>query len=118
MDHLIKRITAGIEEITPAMLFYVFRATAGSCAEMCKWYTLKCTKEQYSGVLDKLNKERPAEDESDLSDIDAEVTEYSDHETDSENDVDDNPVHEEDGDTNSDINVCIIHPFNSNLISP
>ncbi|GBM69354.1 hypothetical protein AVEN_272175-1 [Araneus ventricosus] len=70
------------------------------------------TSYQYWGILDELNKERLAEDEFDGSALDAEVTKCSDHETDSENDVEDNPAQKEDGDTNSDRNVCIIHPFN------
>ncbi|GBN73790.1 hypothetical protein AVEN_15475-1 [Araneus ventricosus] len=69
------------------------------------------TPEQYPGVLDRLNKERPSVEESDASDLDAEVSEYSDQETDYENHVEDNPVHEEDGCTNSDTNVFIIHPL-------
>ncbi|GBM73585.1 hypothetical protein AVEN_140219-1 [Araneus ventricosus] len=66
--------------------------------------------EQFLDVLDELNKERPAEEESDGSDLDAEETEYSDNETYSENDWEDNLV-QEDGDTNSNTNVCIIHTF-------
>ncbi|GBM72787.1 hypothetical protein AVEN_230342-1, partial [Araneus ventricosus] len=37
----------------------------------------------------------PAEDESAALNFDGEVTEYSDQETDSETEVEDNPVHEE-----------------------
>ncbi|GBM24015.1 hypothetical protein AVEN_274423-2-1, partial [Araneus ventricosus] len=66
-------------------------------------------------VLEKISKKRPADEESDASDLDGEVIEYSDHETDSGDketdsqiDVEDNPVHEE----YSDSNVKIIHSFN------
>ncbi|GBM23996.1 hypothetical protein AVEN_274410-1 [Araneus ventricosus] len=62
--------------------------------------------------IDLLSKERATEDKSDVSDIDGEVTEYRDHKTDSEIDVEDNLVHEEDNHSNSDTNACIIHPFN------
>ncbi|GBN78229.1 hypothetical protein AVEN_241749-1 [Araneus ventricosus] len=48
--------------------------------------------EPYSADLEELNMGRPAEDESDTSDLDGAVTEYSDHETDSEMDVEDNPI--------------------------
>ncbi|GBN63491.1 hypothetical protein AVEN_41226-1 [Araneus ventricosus] len=56
--------------------------------------------------MEELSKERPAEDESDTSDLDGEA--YSDYETDSEIDVEDNPVHEEDSDSNSDTK-CAFH---------
>ncbi|GBN13252.1 hypothetical protein AVEN_110847-1, partial [Araneus ventricosus] len=42
---------------------------------------------QCSAVLEELSKERPYEDESDSIDLDGDVTEYSDQETDSEMDV-------------------------------
>ncbi|GBO03065.1 hypothetical protein AVEN_140883-1 [Araneus ventricosus] len=58
-----------------------------------------------------LSKERPDEHESDSIDLDGEVTEYRDQETDSEIDVEDNPVHEEYSDSDSNTNVCIIHPL-------
>ncbi|GBM11441.1 hypothetical protein AVEN_240595-1 [Araneus ventricosus] len=61
--------------------------------------------------LEQFRKEIPAEDESDASYLDGEVTEYSDQETDSETDVENKPGHEEDSDSNSDTNVCIIHPL-------
>ncbi|GBM99802.1 hypothetical protein AVEN_164186-1 [Araneus ventricosus] len=54
----------------------------------------------------------PAEDESDALYLDGEVTEYSDQETDSETDVEDNPAREEYSYSNWNANVCIIHPFN------
>ncbi|GBO09962.1 hypothetical protein AVEN_270255-1 [Araneus ventricosus] len=66
---------------------------------------------QFSAVLEELSKERPYEGESDSIDLDGEVTEYSDHKTDSEMDVEDNPVHEDYIDSNSNSNVCIIHPL-------
>ncbi|GBM90015.1 hypothetical protein AVEN_174822-1 [Araneus ventricosus] len=67
---------------------------------------------QYSAVLEELSKNIAAEDESDALYLDGKVTQYSDQETDSESDVEDNPVHEEYIDSNSNTNVCIIHPFN------
>ncbi|GBM57970.1 hypothetical protein AVEN_72920-1 [Araneus ventricosus] len=67
--------------------------------------------EQYLDALEKLSKNRPAEDESDASDLDGEVAEYRDLETNSEIDVEDNRVHKEDNDSNSDRNVFIIHPL-------
>ncbi|GBL69828.1 hypothetical protein AVEN_207354-1 [Araneus ventricosus] len=67
---------------------------------------------QYSTVLEELSKKIAAEDESDALYLDGEVTERSDQETDSETDVEDNPVHEEYRDSNSNTNVSIIHPFN------
>ncbi|GBO29389.1 hypothetical protein AVEN_268058-1 [Araneus ventricosus] len=51
-----------------------------------------------------------AEEGSDALNLDGEVTEYSTSELDSETDMEDNPVHEEDSDSN--LNVCVIHPFN------
>ncbi|GBM67367.1 hypothetical protein AVEN_133187-1 [Araneus ventricosus] len=68
--------------------------------------------EQYSSVLEELSKKIAAEDESDSLNLDGEVSEYSPQETDSETEVEDNPVHEEYNDSNSYTNVCIIHPFN------
>ncbi|GBN76890.1 hypothetical protein AVEN_156531-2-1, partial [Araneus ventricosus] len=50
---------------------------------------------QYSAALAELSKKIPAEDESDASDLDGELTEYSDNETGSEIVVEDNPVHKE-----------------------
>ncbi|GBO10664.1 hypothetical protein AVEN_263303-1 [Araneus ventricosus] len=50
--------------------------------------------------------------EYDALNFDGEVTEDSDQETDSEIDVEDNPVHEEYSDSYSNTNVRIIHPFN------
>ncbi|GBO42919.1 hypothetical protein AVEN_129693-1, partial [Araneus ventricosus] len=67
--------------------------------------------EQYSSVWEEVSK-KIAEDESDALNLDGEVTEYSDQETDSETDMEDNPVYEEYSDSNSNTNVCIIHPFN------
>ncbi|GBM72005.1 hypothetical protein AVEN_94193-1, partial [Araneus ventricosus] len=58
------------------------------------------------------SKKTPAEEESDALCLNGEATEYSDQEIDSETDVEDNPVHEECRDSNSNTNVCIIHPFN------
>ncbi|GBM89542.1 hypothetical protein AVEN_259326-1 [Araneus ventricosus] len=75
--------------------------------------------EQYSGVLDELNQEIPAEDETYGSDLEAEVTQYSDHGTDSDNNVEENLVHEKDGDTNGNIikpKVSTIHPPSTDLV--
>ncbi|GBN48092.1 hypothetical protein AVEN_141544-1, partial [Araneus ventricosus] len=44
--------------------------------------------------------EKPAKDESDASTAVGEVSKYNDHVTDSEIGVGNNPVHEEDRDTN------------------
>ncbi|GBN37029.1 hypothetical protein AVEN_256645-1 [Araneus ventricosus] len=61
--------------------------------------------EQYAAILEGLNKEEPPEDESNASDHDeAEVSEYSEHDTDSEIDVEDNPDHEVGSDSNLDAN--------------
>ncbi|GBM84521.1 hypothetical protein AVEN_246180-1 [Araneus ventricosus] len=68
--------------------------------------------EEYVAVIEELSKERPAEDESDASDIDEEMTEHIDYEIDSEIDVEDNLIHKENSDSNSNRNVCIIHPSN------
>ncbi|GBL98936.1 hypothetical protein AVEN_227801-1, partial [Araneus ventricosus] len=68
--------------------------------------------EQYSFILEELSKKIPSEDESDALFLEGEVTEDSDQETDSEIDLENNPVHEEYSDLNSSTNVCIIHPFN------
>ncbi|GBL74263.1 hypothetical protein AVEN_235263-1 [Araneus ventricosus] len=57
-------------------------------------------------------KKIPAEDESETGNLDGEVVEYRDQETDSETDVEANPVHEEYSDSNSNKNVCIIHLIN------
>ncbi|GBO40040.1 hypothetical protein AVEN_158612-1 [Araneus ventricosus] len=51
--------------------------------------------EQYSSVSEEFIKERPAEDESDALYRNGEVTEYSDQESNSETEIEDNPVHEE-----------------------
>ncbi|GBM99795.1 hypothetical protein AVEN_126145-1 [Araneus ventricosus] len=67
--------------------------------------------QQYSAVLEELSGGRTAE-ESYASDLDGKVTEYIDHETDSDIDMEGNPAHQENIDSYSDINVCIIHPFN------
>ncbi|GBM36820.1 hypothetical protein AVEN_82816-1 [Araneus ventricosus] len=64
--------------------------------------------EQYSAVLEELRKKLQAEDKSDAVYLDGEVTMYSDQETDSETDLEDNPVHEEYRDSYSERNVCII----------
>ncbi|GBN73725.1 hypothetical protein AVEN_223744-1 [Araneus ventricosus] len=66
--------------------------------------------EQYAAVLEELSKEIPADDECDSLNLDGEVTEYSDQETSSETDMENNLEHEEYSDSNT--NVCIIHPFN------
>ncbi|GBN35374.1 hypothetical protein AVEN_242635-1, partial [Araneus ventricosus] len=50
---------------------------------------------KYSAVLEELSKEIPAEKKPDALYIDGEVTEYSNQETDSETDVEENPVQEE-----------------------
>ncbi|GBO01376.1 hypothetical protein AVEN_259487-1 [Araneus ventricosus] len=68
--------------------------------------------EEYSPVLEELSKKISAEGESDALYLDGEVTEYSEQETDSETDVEDNPVHDEYCDSNSNTNVCIINPYN------
>ncbi|GBN47650.1 hypothetical protein AVEN_208470-1 [Araneus ventricosus] len=65
--------------------------------------------EQYLSALERLSREIPAEDDSVAIYLDAEVTEYSDQEPDSESDVEDNPVHEECRESNSITNI--IHPF-------
>ncbi|GBM85312.1 hypothetical protein AVEN_95933-1 [Araneus ventricosus] len=57
--------------------------------------------EQYSATLKELRKKRLAEDESDASDLDEEVTEYSEHEADSKIDMENNTVIEEDNESNS-----------------
>ncbi|GBN27634.1 hypothetical protein AVEN_33130-1 [Araneus ventricosus] len=57
--------------------------------------------EQFSAVLEELSKKIPAVDESDALYLNGEVIEYSDQETDSKTDVEDNPVHEEYSDSNS-----------------
>ncbi|GBM33267.1 hypothetical protein AVEN_101612-1 [Araneus ventricosus] len=51
--------------------------------------------EQYSAVSEELTNERQAEDESDALNLDGEVTKYSDQESNSETDLEDNPVHKE-----------------------
>ncbi|GBM35472.1 hypothetical protein AVEN_73267-1 [Araneus ventricosus] len=61
---------------------------------------LKC-----NAVLEKLIDKKPAEDESDALYANGEVIEHSDQETDSETDVEDNPVHEEYSDPNSNTNA-------------
>ncbi|GBM49663.1 hypothetical protein AVEN_262466-1 [Araneus ventricosus] len=66
---------------------------------------------QYSAVLEELSKKISAEDESDALHLDGEVTEYSDQETNFETDMEENPVHEEYSDSDSNTNVCFIHPF-------
>ncbi|GBN99958.1 hypothetical protein AVEN_248803-1 [Araneus ventricosus] len=68
--------------------------------------------EQYSADLEKSSRKVPAEDEFVTLYPDGEATDYSNQETDSETDVEDNPVHEECRDSNSNTNVCIIHPIN------
>ncbi|GBM77599.1 hypothetical protein AVEN_165627-1 [Araneus ventricosus] len=67
--------------------------------------------EQYSAVLEELNQKRLAGDESDASDLDGEVIEYSDHETDSEIDVKDSTVNDE-------YRTQLGHHPSSNLIIP
>ncbi|GBM60078.1 hypothetical protein AVEN_27318-1 [Araneus ventricosus] len=64
------------------------------------------------GCLEELSKNIPVEEVSDILNFDGEVTEYSNQETDSETDVEDNPVQAEYKDSNSNVNVCIIHPSN------
>ncbi|GBN94068.1 hypothetical protein AVEN_132513-1 [Araneus ventricosus] len=64
---------------------------------------------QYSAILEEVSEKIPAEDESHALYLDGDVTEYTDQETDSETDVEDNPVHEEYSDSNSNPNVCMIH---------
>ncbi|GBM27920.1 hypothetical protein AVEN_146146-1 [Araneus ventricosus] len=76
-----------------------------------KWWEI-IPPEQYAAVLEEFSKERPAEDESEASDLDGDVAEYIEHETDSEIDVEDKPVYEESSDSNSNTIVRIIHPFN------
>ncbi|GBN47975.1 hypothetical protein AVEN_240497-1 [Araneus ventricosus] len=51
--------------------------------------------EQYSSVSEEFIKERQAEDDSDALYRNGEVTEYSDQESNSETEMEDNPVHEE-----------------------
>ncbi|GBM29939.1 hypothetical protein AVEN_111242-1 [Araneus ventricosus] len=60
----------------------------------------------------RIKQEKTTEDESDALHLDGEVTEAQPPKTDSETHVEDNPVHEEYSDSNSNTNVCIIHPFN------
>ncbi|GBM61657.1 hypothetical protein AVEN_64413-2-1, partial [Araneus ventricosus] len=57
-----------------------------------------------------LSKKTSAEDESDALYLDGEVTACNDQETNYEADVEDNPVHEEYRDSNSNTNICIIYP--------
>ncbi|GBM12827.1 hypothetical protein AVEN_247597-1 [Araneus ventricosus] len=66
-------------------------------------------REQYSAAFEELSKKIVAEDESDALYLKGAVTEYSDLKTDSETDLENNPVHEKYRDSNT--NVCIIHPF-------
>ncbi|GBO06843.1 hypothetical protein AVEN_91856-1 [Araneus ventricosus] len=68
--------------------------------------------QQYSADLEKSSRKVPAEDEFVALYPDGEATDYRDQETDSETDVEDNPVHEECRNSNSNTNVCIIHPIN------
>ncbi|GBN85586.1 hypothetical protein AVEN_106500-1 [Araneus ventricosus] len=65
--------------------------------------------EQYSAVFEELSKKIAAEDESDALYLDGEVTEYSHLKTDSESDLE---KFTKNTDSNSNTNVCIIHPFN------
>ncbi|GBN56410.1 hypothetical protein AVEN_95122-1, partial [Araneus ventricosus] len=67
---------------------------------------------QYSAVFEELRKKIAVEDKSDALYLDGEVTEYRDLKNDSENDLEDNPVHEGYRGSNSNTDVCIIHPFN------
>ncbi|GBL86067.1 hypothetical protein AVEN_89114-1 [Araneus ventricosus] len=69
-------------------------------------------REQYSVVFEELSKERPAKDESDATDFAGEVTEYNDQETTFETDLEVNPVHEENSDSNVDAKEYNICPFN------
>ncbi|GBM99466.1 hypothetical protein AVEN_45725-1 [Araneus ventricosus] len=66
--------------------------------------------ELYSAILDECSNVA-SEDESDALYLDGEVTEYSDLKTESETDLENNPVHEDYRDSNSNTNVCFIHPF-------
>ncbi|GBO31674.1 hypothetical protein AVEN_123254-1 [Araneus ventricosus] len=59
-------------------------------------------------ILKEVGKERLAEDESDASDLNGELTVYSDHKP--EIDVEENPAHEEDSGSRWDTNTYIIHP--------
>ncbi|GBN50157.1 hypothetical protein AVEN_263076-1, partial [Araneus ventricosus] len=68
----------------------------------------------YSAILEEISIKRPSEEDSNALDLDGEVSEYTNHETDFEIDVEDSPVHEEDSDSNS---ATSIHST-SNLIVP
>ncbi|GBM72783.1 hypothetical protein AVEN_201560-1 [Araneus ventricosus] len=89
-------------------------ATDDEIIELVKnyWEELEEKLKQYSAVLEELSKKIAAEDESDALYLDGEVTVYSELKTDSETDLENNPVHEEYRDSNSNTNVCIIHPVN------
>ncbi|GBN93980.1 hypothetical protein AVEN_267099-1 [Araneus ventricosus] len=73
--------------------------------------------EQYSAIMAEVSKKIPAEDESEALYLNIEVTEYNDQETDSENDVEDNLVHEEYSDSNSNTNAYITMHSTSNPLS-
>ncbi|GBM94706.1 hypothetical protein AVEN_16718-1 [Araneus ventricosus] len=64
--------------------------------------------EQFSAVWEDFSRKRLAEDESDPSDVDGDVTEYSDSVINEE----DKPVDEKYSNSNLVTNVCIIHRFN------
>ncbi|GBM82269.1 hypothetical protein AVEN_267978-1 [Araneus ventricosus] len=67
---------------------------------------------QYLAFSDILSKKRAAEDESNASDVDGELTDYVDHETDSEMVVGNNPVLVEYNDLYQDTDLCNLRPFN------
>ncbi|GBM06125.1 hypothetical protein AVEN_265182-1 [Araneus ventricosus] len=66
----------------------------------------------------RIKKKIPAEDESEALNLEGEVTEYNDQETNSETVLGDNPFHEEYSDSNSNTNACIIIYSTSNFIIP
>ncbi|GBO33298.1 hypothetical protein AVEN_108324-1 [Araneus ventricosus] len=66
----------------------------------------------HSNVLEEITKKIPTEKDSDAFNFDGEVTECIDKETDSENDMEDNPVYEECSNSVFETNVYNIHPFN------
>ncbi|GBL89750.1 hypothetical protein AVEN_104687-1 [Araneus ventricosus] len=86
------------------------------CFHNPNWLSLNGQKgistQQYSAVLEEINKKIPAEDESDTLYLDGEETKYIDQETGSETDVEYNPNHKEYSNSNTNTNVRFIHPFN------
>ncbi|GBL84517.1 hypothetical protein AVEN_117256-1 [Araneus ventricosus] len=68
--------------------------------------------EEYAAVWEELSKKRPVRTYL-MHQISMEKkTECSDHETDSEIHLEDKQVHKENSNSNQDMNVYMIHPFN------